>query len=197
MFDNSFLASSNQIKLCPIDIIFSIKQEGIFDYNPLCFMSSGLMLDNIIMNIFTDSIINNGIISEASFLQNPGWYNALVKRIPAGFYTEKKNADTKKTLRVHHFIEKEKLWKYLSGILSIDNNEADLGKKKICSSMILATLIINISFSATTNLYPIYTKNHVTYHLWQPLDSVLVKMNRDVMSTCQSKCFFSISFLWR
>ena len=41
----------------------------------------------------------------------------------------KKNADTKKTLRLHHFIEKEKLRKYLSGILSIDNDDADLENK--------------------------------------------------------------------
>ena len=42
---------------------------------------------------------------------------------------EKKNADTKRTLRSHHYIEREKLGKYLSGILSIDNDEADQGKK--------------------------------------------------------------------
>ena len=54
MIDNYFLASSKQIKLCTRDYIFPIKKENIFDYNPLCFMSSGLMLDDIIMNIFTD-----------------------------------------------------------------------------------------------------------------------------------------------
>ena len=53
-------------------------------------------------------------------------------------------ADTKKTLRSHHFIEKYRLVKYLSGILSIFIDEADLEKKKISSSMILATLITNI-----------------------------------------------------
>ena len=37
-----------------------------------------------------------------------------------------KKSDTKKTLRTHHFIEKEKLRKYLSGILSIDNDDSDL-----------------------------------------------------------------------
>ena len=42
---------------------------------------------------------------------------------------EQKNHHAKKTLRLNHFIEKEKLWKYLSSILSIDNDEADLGKK--------------------------------------------------------------------
>ena len=54
MFDNEFLASSKQIKLCPRDFIFPIKQEDICDYNTQCFMSSGLMLDDIITNLFTD-----------------------------------------------------------------------------------------------------------------------------------------------
>ena len=41
----------------------------------------------------------------------------------------KKNDDTKKTLRLHHFIEREKIIRYLYGILSIDNDEADMVKK--------------------------------------------------------------------
>ena len=55
MFDNEFLASSKQIKMCPRDYIFPIKQEYICDYNPQCFMSSGFMLEDIIMNLFIDS----------------------------------------------------------------------------------------------------------------------------------------------
>ena len=47
------------------------------------------------------------------------------------FKLKRKNADTKSTLRSHHYIEREKLRKYLSGILPIDNGEADLWKKKI------------------------------------------------------------------
>ena len=54
MFDNEFLASSEQIKLCTRDYIFPIKQEGICDYNPLCFMFDGLMLGNIIKHLFID-----------------------------------------------------------------------------------------------------------------------------------------------
>ena len=54
MFDNELVAYSKQIKLCPRDIMFPIKQEHIYYYNPLCFIYSGLMLDNIIMNLFTD-----------------------------------------------------------------------------------------------------------------------------------------------
>ena len=53
--DNDLLSSSNQIKLKSTDCIFSIKQDDICDYNPLCFMSSGMMLDVIIMDIFTHS----------------------------------------------------------------------------------------------------------------------------------------------
>ena len=44
------------------------------------------------------------------------------------FTRKRKNADTKRTLRSHHYIEIEKLRKYLSGILYIYNDKADLGK---------------------------------------------------------------------
>ena len=40
-----------------------------------------------------------------------------------------KKSDTKKTSHSHHITEKEKSRKYLSGILFIDNYEADLEKK--------------------------------------------------------------------
>ena len=56
MFDKKFLASSKQIKLCPRYCIFPIKQGYLCYYNSWCFMSSGLMLDNIIMNLFIDRI---------------------------------------------------------------------------------------------------------------------------------------------
>ena len=48
-----FSASPKKLKLCPRDFIFTIKQEDICDYNPRCFISSGLMLDNTIMNLST------------------------------------------------------------------------------------------------------------------------------------------------
>ena len=37
LFDNDFLASSNQMKLKSTDYIFPIKQDEICDYNPLFF----------------------------------------------------------------------------------------------------------------------------------------------------------------
>ena len=53
MFDNKCLASSKRIKLCPRYYIFPIKQEDICDYNPWGLMSSGFILDDVIMNLFT------------------------------------------------------------------------------------------------------------------------------------------------
>ena len=144
---------------------------------PCSFMSSGLMLDDIIMNLFTDSTKQTTESYQNIFTQYPGWYNSLVQSISVVVYTENKNADTKKKLWSHHYIEGKKWRKYMSVILSIDNYETDLGKKKIRSLMILATLITKISFIATTKLYPIYLNNHVTYHPWHQLDSGMVKMN--------------------
>ena len=54
MFEKEFLASPKQLKHFPRDVIVPIKKEDIRDYNPRCFMSSGLMLDGIILNLFTD-----------------------------------------------------------------------------------------------------------------------------------------------
>ena len=90
-------------------------------------MSSGLMLDDIIMNLFTNfTKQTKDSVKKDFILQNPGWYNLFVQRIYAGLLTEKRISVTKKTLRSHHFIEKEKSRKYLSGIISIDIDETDL-----------------------------------------------------------------------
>ena len=96
MFDNKFLAYLKPIKLCTRDSIFPIKQEDICDYNPLCFISSGLMIDDIIMNLFTDSTEQTMESYQKLFFQNPGWYHSLVRRISAGFYMEKKKIWQKK-----------------------------------------------------------------------------------------------------
>ena len=54
MFDNELLASSKQLKLLPRDFIFTIKQKDICDYNTWCFMFIGLIIDYIIINLFSD-----------------------------------------------------------------------------------------------------------------------------------------------
>ena len=85
------------------------------------------MLDDIIMNLFTDvtkpttdsekrdvfpKITDDTIYLYMGSLQDYSW--------------EKLIYDTKKTLRSHNFIKKEKLRKYLSVILSIAIDEAYL-----------------------------------------------------------------------
>ena len=78
MFNKYFLASSNQIKLCTTDYIFPIKQDNICNYNPLCFMSIRFMLDDIIMNIFTESTKESTTPHQKNFFfQIPKWYNSL------------------------------------------------------------------------------------------------------------------------
>ena len=41
--------------------------------------------------------------------------------IYAGFYTENKNSDAKRTVHLHHYIEREKLRKYLLDELQYNN----------------------------------------------------------------------------
>ena len=54
IFDDKLLASSKKLKMYPRDSIFPIKQEEICDYNNRCFMYSGFMFDDMIMNLFSD-----------------------------------------------------------------------------------------------------------------------------------------------
>ena len=88
----------------------------------------------------------------------------LYKGYMQDFTRKRKKTDTKRTIPLHHYIEREKLRKYLSGILSIENDEADLGRKTNQSINDKTTLITNISLSATYNLYRIYQKSYVSYY---------------------------------
>ena len=54
MFDKESLASSKQLKLFPIYFIFPFQQKNRRDYNPRYFMSSVLVLNDIITNLFSD-----------------------------------------------------------------------------------------------------------------------------------------------
>ena len=74
------------------------------------------------------------------------------------------NSDTKRTIRSHHYIERETFRKYLSVILFMENDEADLGKKTNQFINDKATLITKISLIATSNLYLIYRKSKVSYN---------------------------------
>ena len=55
IFDNKLLSSSKNWKLALNIVFFQIKHEDMCDYNPQCFMSGGLILDDIIVNIFSET----------------------------------------------------------------------------------------------------------------------------------------------
>ena len=50
-FGNAFLSLSKNIILKDHIIIYPLNQIEVCDYNPRCFVSSGLMFDDIIMNM--------------------------------------------------------------------------------------------------------------------------------------------------
>ena len=86
--------------------------------------------DNIIMNIFIKSAQKSKKSHQEHFF--PRFQDDtihLYKGFMQDFTRKRKNSDTKRTLRPNHYIERKQLIKYLSGILSIENDEADLGKK--------------------------------------------------------------------
>ena len=56
IFDNELLSSSKQLKVGPKGCVFTIKQEDLCDYNLNCFISSGFMIDDFIMNILSETV---------------------------------------------------------------------------------------------------------------------------------------------
>ena len=93
------------MKLCTTDYIFPIKKDDICDYNPLCFMSSGMMLDDTIMNIFTQSTKKSTTAHQKHLFSR---FKDDVIQLYKGYmldFTWGGNANTKRTLRSHHYIE--------------------------------------------------------------------------------------------
>ena len=88
------------------------------------------MLDDIIMNIITQSTKEcTAAHQEHLFSRLKDYAIQFYKGSMQDFTRKTTIADTKRTLRCHHYIEIEKLGKHLSGILHIENTKADLEKK--------------------------------------------------------------------
>ena len=106
---------------------------------------------------------------------------------------EKQIADKKKILRSYHFIEKDQLRKYLSGILSIDNDEPDWEKKR--NQFINDISDFNINHIIQCNNEPISNIPEEPRYVssMTPTGFINGKYDQDFMSTCHSKCSFSIS----
>ena len=66
---NEFLSPSKNIILKDHPIIYPLKQKDIFDYNPRCFMSSGLVFEYIIMNMISNKALEYQKEAVDSFLQ--------------------------------------------------------------------------------------------------------------------------------
>ena len=129
IFDNDFLSSSNKIKLKTTDCIFQIKQDYICDYNAMCFMSSGMMLDDIIMNIFTKITKNtNKSNQEHYFSRTKDGVIQLYKGSMQDFTWKTTINNTKRTLRSRHYIRIDVWRKYLNVITLIESTQADLDK---------------------------------------------------------------------
>ena len=93
-------------------------------------MSSGLILDNIIMNLFIDTTKQTTDSAKKDLLSKIKDNTIyLWKRSLQDYSRKKRIADTQKTLNSHNFTEKEKLRKFMLGILSIDIDEEDIEKK--------------------------------------------------------------------
>ena len=50
-FGTEFLPQSKNISFTDFPIMYPLKKKDIYDYDPRCIMSIGLMFDDIIMNI--------------------------------------------------------------------------------------------------------------------------------------------------
>ena len=90
-------------------------------------MSCELMLDDIIMNLFSDTTkrkINSAQNNLFSKIRDDKIY--LYQVSLQDYSWKKRFYDTKKTQRTHHFIEKGIFQKYLGGFLSINIDEKDL-----------------------------------------------------------------------
>ena len=49
-------------------IIYLLKQKDKWDYNPICMMSSGLMFDDIIMNMIRNKVLEYHVAVVDSYL---------------------------------------------------------------------------------------------------------------------------------
>ena len=74
VFDNNYLSSLKNWNLSLDIVYFQAKHDDIYDYNTQCFMSGGLMIDDIIMISFTDTTKQQiKSVKQYHFFQNKGW----------------------------------------------------------------------------------------------------------------------------
>ena len=159
-------------------------------------MFSGMMLDEINMNIFTQSTKNpRRHIKSTCFPDSRMMQFNCIKDL-CRTSNGKQQLPIQKGHCVLIIAFKLNYWENIFLVSYISKILRQIWRKRLMSSsMIKATLITHISLSPTLYLYPIYHKKNDSYHPWHQLDSGMINTNQDVMSTRYSKCFFSIYIL--
>ena len=118
-------------------------------------MSSGMMIDDIIMNIFTHSTKETTAAHHEHLISRfKGDVIQFYKGYMQDFIWKTTIDNTKMTLRSHHYIGIEKLRKYLYGITHIKNNKADLEKK--VDEFINDNIDFNNTHIIKSNIQPVY-----------------------------------------
>ena len=102
------------------------------------------------------------------------------------FIWKGKHADTKRTLRSHRFIKIEKLRKYLSGILSIKNDKADIGNKT--NQFINDIIDFNNTHIIKSNIQPI-SNIPEKEHFISSMTPIVFRNGQD-----ESRCYVNSSF---
>ena len=106
--------------------------------------------------------------------------------IYAWLYTEKKNSDTKRTLHSNHYIEIEKLGKYLSGILYIYNDKVDLGENM--DQFVNDKSDFNNTHIINSNIQPVSNIPEEEHFIWS-MTPIGFRNGQD-----DSRCYVNSSF---
>ena len=88
-FGNEFLPPSRNISLTECHIIYPLKQKHLCDYDPRCIMSSGLMFDDIIMDIIRNKKLSHHAKKCLSFNAYFKQYHLYVQGSLNYFYWKK------------------------------------------------------------------------------------------------------------
>ena len=117
IFDNKLLSSSKTLKSGPKDCVFPTKHDYICYYNSRCFMFGCFMLDDMIMNLFT-----NAIKQQMKSVKT----KSKIKDDKICFYQEspqdyswKKTIYDTKTITCTSWYWKREICKYMGGLLYI------------------------------------------------------------------------------
>ena len=90
-------------------IIYHMKQNDICDYNPICLMSSCLIFDDIIMNIFSNKAVNQHVkLVHSYFTKTKTNKIYIYLRLLQYFYCNKGTHEIPDSVRPYFNVEEKK-----------------------------------------------------------------------------------------